>query len=259
MKEETGEGGGMNIPSFTYSSINQFKTCPRQYEAHRVTKYVPYADTPATLYGTAVHLAAEKYIGEAEPLPEDFGYIKKTLDVLNAIPGERYCEMKLGITDTEEGLQACEYEAADRYWRGIADLVVINALARTAFVCDYKTGKSAKYADTTQLALIATALFLKFPAIERIKGALVFLKSNELVKYECLEKDKFKVFAKLNPLLAERSRAYRSGEFKPKPNGLCLKWCQATRCPHNGNHVPEEWEYQQLSKRTANALQEQEG
>ena len=85
----------MNAPSFTYSSLSRFITCPKQYEAHHVLKYIPFADTSATLYGKDLHLAAENYIGKGEALPERFIFVKKFLDTINNIKGRKLFEYKL--------------------------------------------------------------------------------------------------------------------------------------------------------------------
>lgn len=226
----------MQIPSFTYSSISRFKTCPKQYEAHQVLKYVPFVGTTATIYGTDLHEAAENYIGKGDELPGRFSFVKNYLDILKNIPGEKLCEYKMGIAKTEDGYTYCDYESPLRYWRGIADLVIINNEEEKAWVIDYKTGKSAKYADTTQLALIAAAIFLEFPHIKTVKGMLLFVVSNETVKDEYEYSNRFEVFSNLSLLLARRAVAYETNVFNATPNGLCRKWCQATRCIHNGNY-----------------------
>ena len=229
----------MNAPSFTYSSLSRFITCPKQYEAHHVLKYIPFADTSATLYGKDLHLAAENYIGKGEELPERFIFVKKFLDTINSIKGRKLCEYKLAVAKTDTGYEYCDYEAPERYWRGIADLVIVDADSKKAYIVDYKTGKSAKYADTKQLALLAAAVFLEFPYIETIKGMLLFVVANEMVKEEYTYENRLGIFDKLAPVLAQRSVAYETGIFNPIPNGLCKKWCQATRCIHNGNYKGE--------------------
>ena len=101
----------MKTPSFSYSSLSQFITCPKQYEAHKVLKYVPFTDTDATLYGKDVHSAAEHYIGSGTPLPEKYNYIKSYLDTLNNINGDKFCELELGIKLEDGEYALCEFEA----------------------------------------------------------------------------------------------------------------------------------------------------
>ena len=226
----------MTVPSFTYSSLSRFITCPKQYEAHHVLKYIPFTDTAATLYGKDLHLAAENYIGKGEALPERFIFVKKFLDTLNSIKGTKLCEYKLAVARGDTGYEYCDYEAPHRYWRGIADLIIVDEQAKKAYIVDYKTGKSAKYADTKQLALLAAAVFLEFPYVKTIKAMLLFVVSNEVVKEEYTYEKGLEIFDTLAPVLAQRSVAYETGVFNPIPNGLCKKWCSATKCIHNGNY-----------------------
>lgn len=226
----------MPAPSFSYSSLSQFINCPKQYEAHKVLKYIPFTDTEATLYGKDLHLAAEHYIGSGTPLPEKYNYIKSYLDALNAIKGDKFCELELGISFQNGEYAYCEFEDKNRYWRGIADLVIINEPAEKAYIVDYKTGKSAKYADTKQLGLLAAAIFLKYPNIKLIKGMLLFVVSRETVKEDFIYEERFKIFDKLKEPLLRREISYETGVFNATPNGLCKNFCMATRCIHNGRY-----------------------
>ena len=101
----------MKAPSFSYSSLSKFITCPKQYEAHKVLKYIPFTDTTATLYGKDVHTAAEHYIGLGTALPEKYNYIKSYLDILNNIEGDKFCELELGIALKDGDYTLCDFNA----------------------------------------------------------------------------------------------------------------------------------------------------
>jgi hypothetical protein len=53
-------------------------------------------------------------------------------------------------------------------------LIVVNEEKETAFVVDYKTGKSSRFADTRQLEILTLALFKHFPKVKRVKAGLLF-------------------------------------------------------------------------------------
>jgi predicted signal transduction protein with EAL and GGDEF domain len=57
----------------------------------------------------------------------------------------------------------------------VADLLIINKDKGEGRVIDYKTGKSAKYADTKQLALMAACVFAHFPEVKVVKTGLLFV------------------------------------------------------------------------------------
>ena len=123
-----------------------------------------------------MHTAAEEFIRDGKEIPPEFAYIKPTLEVLKEVPGDKYCEFKMGL---RQDLTPCDFMAKDVWWRGIADLLVVNEEKGLAYSADYKTSKNARYADTKQLDLVAVGIFAHFPKIKRVKSALVFVVSKE--------------------------------------------------------------------------------
>ena len=221
--------------AWSYSSIGTFKTCPHRYYRERITKDIAREpDSEAILYGTALHKAAEDYIGSNTPIPEQFGYIKQWLDKLKAIKGEKYAEKKMGITRVNRVFEPCDFFDAGVWFRGVADLLIVDEETKTAFIVDYKTGKNAKYADPLQLELMAACVFLLHPTIEKIKGMLLYVVSRETIQKEYEVKDRFAVFEKLDELLHRRTIAYETGVFNKNPNGLCRAYCPVLDCAYNG-------------------------
>lgn len=224
----------MSIPAWSYSSISTYITCPRKYYAEKVSKEVPFTDTEATLYGKELHLAAEEFIRDGKPIPPQFAYIQPMLDKLVALPGDKYCELKVGIAKQDGRLVACDFFASDVWFRGVADLVIIDG--ENARIVDYKTGKNAKYADTKQLALMAAAVFLKYPEVKHIKAGLLFVVAKEFIKEEYTFERRFDIFASLDAPLQQLAMSYETGVWNAKPNGLCKQWCGAVLCVHNGKN-----------------------
>ena len=223
----------MKLPPWSYSALKLFETCPRKYQAERVTKEVSYTDTAATLFGKEVHKCAEDFLnGTISCVPPKFSFIEPYLLTLQAFPGEKFCEMELGVKKEDGRLVACGFKDPEVWFRGIADLVIVDGTR--AWVVDYKTGKSAKYADPRQLALMAACLFLKFPEIEKIKTSLLFVVSKDFIKEDFSAEFGLNIFAELDGLLKHREIAYNTDTWNPRPNGLCRKWCSVTSCPHNG-------------------------
>lgn len=154
------------------------------------------------------------------------------LETLNNLPGDKHCELKLGVKKEDGRLVACDFFDAEVWFRGVADLVIVDGAK--GYVLDYKTSKSSKYADLKQIALMSAALFLKFPQLERIKGALLFAVAEDLVRAEYTRENALNIFADLHETLALREVSYYTNVFNEKPNGLCRKWCGVLSCPHNG-------------------------
>jgi hypothetical protein len=184
------------------------------------------------MYGKDVHLAAEEYIRDGKPVPAKYGYMVPMLEKLNAIEGEKHCELKMGIKKVDGRLAPCGFFDKDVWYRGVADLVIINKAKKEARVVDYKTGKSAKYADPKQLALMAACIFVHFPEVEVVKGGLLFVVVGDFIKAQYQADNGFKIFSELDGALVAREAAYANGVFNPKQNFTCKGWCPVLDCQH---------------------------
>ena len=221
-------------PAWSYSSITLFEQCPKKYYHLRVAKDIKEPDSEAMMYGKDVHTAAENFMRDGTPLPEKYAFMRPMLDKLKAIPGDKHCELKMGLKKVDGRLMPCDFFAKDVWYRGVADLIIINREKGEARVIDYKTGKSAKYADTKQLALMAACVFTHFPTITVVKSGLLFVVSEEFVKADFKAETGYNIFSELDDTLMAREAAYESEVFNPKRNFSCKAWCPVIICPHNG-------------------------
>ena len=219
----------MSAAPWSYSKLKAFETCPKQFYHDKILKEVPFKETEATLYGTAFHTAAEDYIGKDVPLPGKFSFAQKMLDSLKNKQGDKLCELKLGIT---EDLEPCGFYDDNVWFRGIADLIILDG--DLAWVIDYKTGKSSKYADKGQLELMALSVFKHYPQIKTVRAGLVFVISNDLVKSTYTEYDKPKLWEKWLAKYKQMETAAIEDVWNAKPNGLCRRHCPIIECVHNG-------------------------
>jgi hypothetical protein len=207
--------------------LDLFKQCPQKYYRLRIAKDVKDPPTEHLTYGLAVHKAAEDYIGKGVPVPEKYSYMVPTLDKLKAMSGEKHCEMRLGLT---KNLDPCGFFDKAVWWRGVADLIILDG--DKAKVFDYKTGKSAKYADTQQLEILSLAVFKHFPQVKKVKAGLLFVVANDLIKAN-YEQDKAGVY--WTKWLEDTNRLEASivnDVWNKKPNFTCRGWCPVTDCEH---------------------------
>jgi len=219
----------MNI-TWSYSSLKTFEQCPKKYFHLKVVKDVKDEGSEATLYGQELHKAAEDYLKEGKPIPPKFGYVQDTVDAIKNIPGEKHCELKLGVRKTDTGYEPCGFFDKDVWWRGIGDVIVVQD--ELAFSLDYKTSKNAKYADLKQLDILAAALFTHFPQIKKIKSALAFVVSNEFVHKEHFAEMRDSYFAAFEPDLDRLATAQETGVWNTNTGPLC-KFCPVVSCEHN--------------------------
>lgn len=214
---------------WSYSSLKTFQQCPRKYYHTKVAKDIREPDTKATLYGKLMHTVAEEFIRDGKPIPTEFDYLEPTLQMLAAIPGEKHCEVKLGLT---REMKACDFDAPDVWWHGIADLVIINEEKGLAHSVDYKTSKSARYADIKQLDLVAAGIFAKFPQVKKIKSALVFVVSKEFVKSDHNKEQELHYVAQMLPDITRIESALKTNVWNPVSGPLC-KFCAVKDCEYN--------------------------
>lgn len=221
------------LPAWSFSSIKKFEQCPKQYYHVKVLKQYKEPETDAMRYGTEFHEAAELYIRDGKPLPEQFKFIKGALDNLNNLPGEKLCEFEMGLT---ESLEPCGFKDPNVWWRGIADLIILDREKGEARVLDYKTGKSDKYADKGQLELMALAIFKFFPEITKVKAGLLFVIARTFPKENYHRDNEGTMWVKWIQSHNRLKTAHATGVWNPKPSGLCKKHCVVLECPHNGRN-----------------------
>lgn len=218
------------IPAWSFSSLKTFTTCPKKFYHAKVAKDVKEPEGEAAMYGKEVHSAAEFYVRDGTPIPAKFDFIKPALDSLIKIPGDKHCEFKVALT---ESLEPCDFFDKECWFRGVADLLIVNEEKGEARVIDYKLGKS-KYADLGQLELMALAVFKIFPKITVVKGGLLFLTEGKFVPtvYEAQQQHRY--WGNWMPTITMLEGAYSSGVWNAKPNGLCKQYCWVTSCTHCG-------------------------
>lgn len=213
--------------TWSYSSLDLFKQCPQKYYRLKVKKDIVESKTDAITYGEEAHKAAEDFIKSDTPLPERFAFMQAPLMRLKEKEGEKLCEYKMGLTYK---LQPCDFFAKDVWWRGIADLVVLQP--DRAWIVDYKTGKSSKYADTKQLELMALSVFKHFPQVKKVKAGLLFVVANDFVKADFHARDEFVMWRPWFEDTARLEKAFELDVWNPRPNFTCKGWCPVTDCTH---------------------------
>jgi len=217
------------VSPWSFSKIKAFEQCPKQFYHEKILKEHPFKETEATMYGTHFHKVAEDFIALGTAVPRKFKFAENLLLALRNRKGTKLCEIKLGVT---ENLEDCDFHAKDVWFRGIADLVILDG--EIATVVDYKTGKSARYADKGQLELMALALMARYPQIKRVRAALMFVVSNDLIKDVYTEYNVADLWHKWLSRYTQMQIAADNDVWNARPNGLCRRHCPVIECVHNG-------------------------
>ena len=218
----------MKTVTWSHSALKDYEGCPRRYYETKVLKKYPFTDTQATLYGKELHTAAELYIKDGTQLPPQFEFLKPTLDALNAKPGRKLCEYKMGV---RADLTPCGFMDKDVWCRGIADLLIIDDENLSARVVDYKSGNN-KYPDREQLRLMALMVFAHFPHIRRVAGALLFVVKEDMAKANFMVGEAADYWWDYRERVARIEQAHETGVWNPKQSPLC-GWCPCKDCEFN--------------------------
>ena len=213
---------------WSYSSLKQYKTCPRQYYELRVAKNFTPREGDDALYGKEVHRALEDYVRDGKPLPRLYGTFRRMVDPLLEIEGTRYCEHEMALTFDK---QPCDFHAEDYWVRGIADLLVVSG--DVGYIVDYKTGKPT-YADPNQLKLMALMAFMHFPQVQEIRSGLMFLLHDVFMADSYQRENSDEMWKTFEPDLERLQIAFDNALWPPNPTGLCKRHCPVETCKYNG-------------------------
>lgn len=216
----------------SYSSVKDFQGCRRRYHEVRILKKFKQQDTEATLYGTEVHKAFEEFVRDGKPLPPAFERFRAYVEPFTRLGGTILCEQKLGM---RRDFSPCEFFDADVWFRGIPDFLHLNEARTVARVADYKTGKSARFADTGQLALMAGMVMQHYPTVQKVKGMLMFVVAGTLIPCEFTRAELPEILSKWAGDAQEIEEQADLGVWNPTSSPLC-KFCPVSRdaCEYKG-------------------------
>lgn len=208
--------------AWTYSHLEAFETCPRQFHAKTVLKRFKFEPTIHTEWGNRVHKAFEGAIAEGTPLPEGMETWQKLADQLRALPGQKLIEKKFAV---DANFQTCDYWHS--WSRGNIDLTVIHK--SEGVLLDYKTGKPK---PSEQLMLYAGYVFAHYPSLQRIQTGFAWLKTRKIERKTFTRDEVPVIWQEFLPRVRRLELAYEKDAWPARPSGLCNGWCPVTDCEH---------------------------
>ncbi len=210
----------MTLPAWTFSQLEKFENCPRQFYHVRVKRDVKEPPTEATKWGEEVHSAMEYRLKDGTELPNGMRQWEPLAKRLEALPGEKFCEMEMAV---DSSFQPAPWKAA--WSRGIADLLVVKD--DRAVNLDYKTGKRKL---THQLMLYAGYTFAMFPQVNTVQTGFVWMKDSKIDK-ETFTRDQIPmIWNAFLPKVRKLESAYERDSWPCRPSGLCNGWCPVKQC-----------------------------
>lgn len=210
----------MNLPAWTFSQLEKFETCPKQFYHVRVAKDVIEPQTEATLWGSRVHTAMEDRIRDGTPLPEGMEQWEGFAKQICAMPGEKLAEEKMAL---DKSFQPADWDNA--WTRGIADMLIVHG--NKAATLDYKTGKRKL---THQLMLYAAYTFAYYPEVETVTTGFVWLRDKKIDRETFTRADIPTIWGTFLPKVRKLEIAYEKDKWIARPSGLCNGWCPVKSC-----------------------------
>ena len=251
------------VPS--HSAIQQFKDCPRRYQAQYVSKEISYQPSAPADLGKCLHKLAEWFVLQKleRPIPpgadtvsdrelttdtykeaciavrpkfpptlyelaEHWRHIRPVLDGLPFNPHTRIMvEHKVAFNYQGVG---CDYFDRDGVFRAIIDLAAITG--NMAVLIDYKTSKEMK--ASAQLQRSALAMFMAHPNLQVVYTNFVSTRGQPSIRERYLRNDMEDMLAKLMTDIRSVQEAYVTNTWPEKKSGLCRSWCPVEKCTNFG-------------------------
>lgn len=219
--------GRVRPKAWSFTALETFENCPRQYLEVKVLNKHPFVTTPEVEWGKRVHKDFEDYLVKQTPLPADVAVHQEFIDGFLAQPGEVAGEEKIAL---DVHMRPCAYFSKTQqvWWRGQVDARKRDRAAGFSHILDHKTGKVKNNYD--QLKLFAIYEFIACPEIHTVKIEYYWTQirgSNG----ETYTRDQLpELIAYFVPRLHRFADAFIDEVFPPKQSGLCRGWCSVTDC-----------------------------
>lgn len=213
--------------AWSHSSLTSFETCPKKFYHTRVKKDIPDPPGEAAQWGSEAHKKLEHRLAKGVPLPDYLSHCEPIVQQIMAKDGKRLVEEQIALT---KDLLPTSWFGKDVWCRGVIDAGVVNE--KRAVLLDWKFGK--RKPDSDQMKLFAAFSFAKFPWIEKVTTAFVWLKDNKIDREEFNKSDVPVIWQETLPRIMRVEQAYEKDSWPAKPSGLCKNYCPVRSCEFCG-------------------------
>lgn len=213
--------------AWSYSALNAFETCPRQFYEMRVLKRWPDPPGEAQQFGTLVHQYLEGRFKMGKQLPVFLNHLEPIVQKLENSKGPVQAEYKLALNAQ---LKPVEFFARDTWVRAVGDVIKVHE--NRAFALDWKSGKYREGDD--QLKIQSAVMFATYPHLTDITVFYAWIKDKRATVRHFKRDDSPAIWQEFLPRVKRMEIAHETKEYPPKPSGLCRKWCRVESCEFHG-------------------------
>ena len=216
------------IVSWSYSALSMSEQCLRKYWAIKIGKVVN-DENQYNVQGDDEHQSLQHYASKGIALPARLAAVAPIIDKLNALPGEKYVEQKLCLT---QQFVPCKWNDWDNVWvRGAGDYVKVNGTK--AYYFDWKSGKKKSVDDTEdQVDLTSALIMAHHPQVETVVSGILFYRHNALNPHVTHRADLTRIWNSYIARVRVLEQAKLTDSWPTNPTPLC-GWCPYKACPFN--------------------------
>jgi hypothetical protein len=207
--------------AWSYSSLDDFCSCPRAFYEKRIAKSVREEQSEQMLWGNEVHKAFELRMIEKKPLPDTLAQHEDFLQRLEGLPGEFWAERKIALS---RDFRPCTFFDKRTWFRGIIDYTKVHG--DHALIMDYKTGKP--HSKFKQLKLFALYIFMERPDVHTVHAEFYWTKTRTTTGETYSRDDN--LWQSFVPDLRQYAEAFKTDTWQPRQSGLCNGWCPVKEC-----------------------------
>jgi hypothetical protein len=218
--------------SVSYSKIKNFRTCPRRHYHCDIVKDVKEEESEALQWGNIFHTAMEKRILKGERLPPTMLRYDNWGDTVEQWSKEGIVKVEQKLAFDKQ-FRATNYFDKGTWFRTRIDVAWFPSdYPNQVVLLDWKTGEVKP--DEQQLQLSAQAMFAHFPNLEKVVTSYVWIGNDAVTTKNYTPRDMPGLWSSLLPEIKLMENAAASGEYPPKPSGLCRRYCPVKSCEFYG-------------------------
>lgn len=209
--------------AWSFSTLNAFLTCGKQYHEVKVLKHYS-DDSTYSSWGERVHTYFKKKLPNPAYTDEELDKLYlKVIQQFSKIKGELSVELQMAITNS---FKPTTWFGPDVWGRAIVDALWINGDLAKAI--DWKTGK--RKPDSIQMLISSLLIFATYPEVEEITSAFVWLQTGKMDISRYKREDVPAMWQEVLPLIRKFEQAHKTQTWIPKQSGLCRGWCKVESC-----------------------------
>jgi hypothetical protein len=227
--------------AWSYSKLKNYETCPRRYQAVDVDKTVEQGRSEALDRGDELHEAMRSRVQGTTPLPPHLIYMERWAEKLTRVLHPfQIIQTELKLSTDRQGKPTGYFDKTTWVRTKIDYLRTMPTEVKGqdfGHVVDYKTGRPPKVWDGTQLLINAHLIFQHYKNLIKLRVDYLWTEYNDTSHETFLRAETPAAYEGLLPRVTALEQAHATGNFPPKPCGLCEDYCDVTSCEHHGKRM----------------------